>query len=77
MNRVRTMGREVWGWTLLALAVPAFPLPVVPTLLVIAGLLVLSGRYHWAGKLLAKARKMLPSRRTNAELEDQNPATLS
>ena len=59
--RVRTLGREAGGWSLLALAVVFFPLPLVPSLLVIAGLIILSARYEWAQALLHKAQARFPA----------------
>jgi putative transmembrane protein PGPGW len=56
--RVRTWGREAGGWGLLSLAIVFFPLPVVPTLLLIAGLLILSTKYAWAGYLLKRVRSL-------------------
>jgi hypothetical protein len=54
------LGKEVIGWALLLLAALLFPVPVIPSVLVVCGLLALSSRYCWAAKLLAKARKLAP-----------------
>jgi hypothetical protein len=61
-TRVQTFGKEVMGWALLVLAILLFPIPVVPSVLLVAGLLALSSRYCWAAKLLAKAGKVVPAR---------------
>lgn len=58
---VRTWGREAGGWSLLGLAVLFFPLPLIPGLLVIAGLLILSARHEWAENLLRKIKTQFPS----------------
>ena len=58
--RVQMLGKEVIGWALLVLAILLFPVPVIPSVLVVCGLLVLSSRYWWAAKLLARARKVVP-----------------
>lgn len=60
-TRVRTWGREAGGWGLLTMAVIVFPLPILPSLLGLAGLLVLSTHYEWAKNLLHKAQLGLPS----------------
>jgi Putative transmembrane protein (PGPGW) len=59
--RVRTWGREAGGWILLGLAVLFFPLPLVPSLLIAAGLIILSSRYEWAKTLLHKTKERFPS----------------
>jgi len=59
--RLRNFGIEVAGWALLALAVIVLPLPIVPSLLLIAALAILSSRYMWAERLLEKVRKIMPS----------------
>lgn len=59
--RLRNFGIEVAGWALLALAVIVLPLPIVPSLLLIAALAILSSRYMWAERLLEKVRKLMPS----------------
>ena len=59
--RVQMLGKEVIGWALLVLATLLFPVPVIPSVLVVCGLLALSSRYCWAAKLLAKARKVVPA----------------
>jgi Putative transmembrane protein (PGPGW) len=59
--RVRTWGREAGGWSLLSLAIVFFPLPFVPSLLLLAGLLILSSRYAWAKHLLKRMRAFLGS----------------
>jgi hypothetical protein len=61
MARVRTLGIELLGWLLLALAVLLSPLPLVPSLLIICGLAVLSTRYTWANRLLEKTLKLVPA----------------
>jgi hypothetical protein len=55
------LGKEVIGWALLVLAILLFPIPVIPSVLLVCGLLVLSSRYCWAAKLLARARKSVPA----------------
>jgi hypothetical protein len=77
VTRLRDLGMEVSGWTLLALAVIFVPLPIVPSLLLLAALLILSTRYSWASRLLAKAQSYLPAflRRTpKNELPANQPA---
>ena len=59
--RVRTWGREAGGWCLLGLAVLFFPLPFIPSLLLVAGLVILSTKHEWAGKLVRKVEEKLPS----------------
>jgi len=59
-TRLRYLAVEVIGWALLALAVVAFPLPVLPTLLLLAALLILSPRHSWAERLLGKIRRLFP-----------------
>ncbi len=60
-SRVRTWGREAGGWSLLSLAILFFPLPVIPSLLLVAGLLILSSNHAWAGKLVRKGQERFPS----------------
>lgn len=60
-SRIAGFGREASGWGLLLLALVLFPLPVVPTLLLIAGLLFLSARYAWASQLMRRTKTMLPA----------------
>jgi hypothetical protein len=60
-SKIAGLGREASGWGLLLLAVLLFPLPVLPTLLVIAGLLFLSARYSWASQLVRRSKAMLPA----------------
>ena len=55
------LGKEIIGWALLVLAILLFPIPVIPSVLLVCGLLVLSSRYCWAAKLLAKAKKLVPA----------------
>jgi len=43
------------------MAVVVFPLPVLPSLLGLAGLLLLSAHYDWAKNLLHKAQLRFPS----------------
>lgn len=45
----------------MALALLAAPLPVVPTLLLLAALFLLATRYTWASRLLEKTRGALAS----------------
>jgi hypothetical protein len=59
--RVRVWGREAGGWSLLGLAVVFFPFPVLPTVLLVAGLLILSSNHAWAGNLLRKLQAKFPS----------------
>ena len=74
-TRLRYLAVEVIGWALLALAVVAFPLPVLPTLLLLAALLILSPRHSWAERLLAKIRRLFPSfmRSRNGNATVQTP----
>ena len=58
--RVRIWGREAGGWGLLGLAILFFPLPVLPTVLLIAGLLILSTNHAWASNLLRKVQAKFP-----------------
>jgi len=58
--RIAGFGREASGWGLLLLGRLVFPLPVLPTLLIIAGLLFLSARYSWASRLILRSKAMLP-----------------
>ena len=60
-TRVRTWGREAGGWGLLGMALIVFPVPVLPTVLGIAGLVILSTHYAWAKTLLHKAQERFPS----------------
>ena len=57
---LRNLGIEVAGWALLGLAGIVLPLPIVPSLLLIAALAILSSRYMWAERLLDKVRKSVP-----------------
>lgn len=66
------LGKEVIGWALLVLAILLFPVPVIPSVLMICGLLALSSRYHWAAKLLDKARKVVPAWIVPASLPMEN-----
>ncbi len=67
-KRVRTLGREAAGWSLMGLAIILFPLPFVPTLLVVGALAILSAHYDWAEGLLVKMRRSVPRMfRANAE----------
>jgi nitrogen fixation protein FixH len=59
--RVRTWGREASGWSLLGLAIIFFPLPIIPTVLLLSGLLILSANHAWAGKLVHEAEEKFPS----------------
>jgi len=59
--RVRTWGREASGWSLLGLGIVFFPLPIIPTILLLSGLLILSTNHAWAGKLLREAQERFPS----------------
>jgi Putative transmembrane protein (PGPGW) len=61
-TRVQMLGKEVIGWALLVLAILLFPIPVIPSVLLVAGLLALSSRYCWAANLLARARRVVPAR---------------
>ena len=70
------LGKEVIGWALLVVAVLLFPVPVIPSILVVCGLLVLSSRYCWAAQLLVKARKILPARIVPVNVPMKN-ATMS
>lgn len=60
-SRMAGLGREASGWSLLLLALLLFPLPVLPTLLVVAGLLFLSARYEWASQLMRRTKAVLPA----------------
>jgi putative transmembrane protein PGPGW len=59
--KVRVWGREASGWGLLGLAVVFFPFPVLPTVLLMAGLLILSTNHAWASNVLRKLRAKFPS----------------
>ncbi len=59
--RVQMLGKEVIGWALLVLAILLFPIPVIPSVLLVCGLLALSSRYCWAAQLLVKAKKVVPA----------------
>ncbi|HET9182641.1 MAG TPA: PGPGW domain-containing protein [Candidatus Angelobacter sp.] len=59
--RVRIWGREAGGWSLLGLAILFFPLPIVPTVLLVAGLLILSANHAWASTVLRKVQAKFPS----------------
>jgi hypothetical protein len=59
-KRVRTFGREAAGWSLIVLAIIFFPVPFLPTLLVVSALLILSAHYDWAKELLARLRESFP-----------------
>ena len=72
--RVQMLGKEVIGWALLASAILLFPVPVIPSVLVVCGLLALSSRYCWAAKLLAKARKVVPAWIVPVNLPVENTA---
>ena len=61
-TRLREFGVEVVGWALLALAVVVLPLPIIPSLLLVAALAILSSRYSWALRILHKARRLMPAR---------------
>jgi hypothetical protein len=76
MTRLRNFGVEVIGWALLILAVLVSPLPVLPSLLLLAALFILSSRYLWASRLLEKARRLLPARLSNAVPAEQPPSLL-
>jgi Putative transmembrane protein (PGPGW) len=60
-SRIAGFGREATGWGLLLLALVLFPLPVLPTVLVIAALVFLSARYSWASQLMRRTKAMLPA----------------
>lgn len=59
MTRLRNFGLEAVGWILLGLAIVALPLPVIPSLLLLAALVFLSARYSWASRLLQRTRRFL------------------
>jgi hypothetical protein len=71
-TRVQIFGKEVIGWALLVLAILLFPIPVIPSVLLVAGLLALSSRYCWAAKLLARAGKVVPARIVVVNLPVEN-----
>jgi uncharacterized membrane protein YbaN (DUF454 family) len=58
-TRLRAIGIELVGWSLLALAVLLAFLPILPTLLFLGALLILSSRYKWASRLLEKTRRAM------------------
>src|SRR5579863_129788 len=58
-TRLKALAVEIVGWGLLALAVLVSPLPVIPSLLLLAALFLLSSRYSWASRLLQKTRRVL------------------
>jgi putative transmembrane protein PGPGW len=72
--RARTWGREAGGWGLLSLAIVFFPLPVVPSLLLMSGLLILSTKYLWAENLLKRVRVFF-RRPTAVSVAQEKPAT--
>ncbi len=57
--RIKSLALEAAGWALLALAVLVLPLPLIPSLLVLAGLFILSARYSWASRLLQRTQLKL------------------
>jgi hypothetical protein len=59
--RVRVWGREAGGWGLLGLAIIFFPFPVLPTVLLMAGLLILSSNHRWADNLIRKLQTRFPA----------------
>jgi len=63
--RLRALGLEAIGWVLLVLAILVSPLPILPSLLLVAALFFLSSRYSWASRLLKKTRRFLPARLFN------------
>ena len=75
--RLRNLGIEVAGWALLALAVIVLPLPIVPSLLLIASLAILSSRYMWAEKLLDKVRRIFRFKDITRTQRNQNLSTQS
>jgi len=62
LTRLKNLGIESAGWCLLALAVLVLPLPIIPSLLLVAALVILSSRHSWASRFLKKARRLLPAR---------------
>ncbi len=48
----RRTGVEIAGWTLVAIGIPLMPLPGPGTIVLVAGVALLSRRYVWAQKLL-------------------------
>lgn len=64
-NRLKNLGIEVLGWGLLVLAILVSPLPIIPSLLLVAALFLLSTRYSWASKVLQKMRRLLPAKSLN------------
>ncbi|HEX2327660.1 MAG TPA: PGPGW domain-containing protein [Candidatus Angelobacter sp.] len=53
--------REATGWTSLGLALVLFPLPLLPTLLLFAGLMILAAHYAWAKRMLNRVKKLIPA----------------
>lgn len=72
--RARTWGREAGGWGLLCLAIIFFPLPLLPSLLLLAGLVILSSKYPWAESLLKRVR-VLFRRPAPVSVAQEKPAT--
>lgn len=72
--KARTWGREAGGWGLLSLAIIFFPLPFVPSVLLLAGLLILSTKYPWAENLLKRIRPLF-RRPTAVSVAQEKPAT--
>lgn len=72
-TRARTWGREAGGWGLLCLAIVFFPLPLVPSLLLLAGLLILSTKYLWAEALLKRVRVLLRRPAPATSLAQEKP----
>lgn len=48
----RRTGVEIAGWTLVVIGIPLMPLPGPGTIVLVAGVALLSRRYVWAQKLL-------------------------
>ncbi|HYX53239.1 MAG TPA: PGPGW domain-containing protein [Candidatus Limnocylindrales bacterium] len=67
--------REVTGWTSLALALILFPLPLLPTLLLLGGLVILASHYSWAKRWLSRVKKLIPSAQPAQTIVAEEPAT--
>lgn len=69
MAKVKKIFLEALGWALLATGLAGLLLPILPGIpLGIAGLLILSREYAWAGKLIEALRKRFPTLARKSEL---------
>ncbi len=65
--------REVTGWTSLGLALILFPLPLLPTLLLLGGLVILASHYSWAKRWLNRVKKLIPSAQPAQTIAAEEP----